>query len=54
MDRRDEIEIRDCVECAWSVRTDEHDSATLSGLVVDHAVQTGHDIETRCMRPHIW
>ncbi len=54
MDRRDEIEIRDCVECAWSVRADEHDPSALSGLVIDHAVRTGHDIETRCVRPHIW
>jgi hypothetical protein len=54
MDRREEIEIRDCVECAWSVHADEHDAAGLSRLVIDHAVETGHDIETRFVRPHVW
>lgn len=54
MVERDEVEIRDCVECAWSVRADEHDPVALSRLVIDHAVETDHDIETRSMTPHVW
>jgi hypothetical protein len=54
MDRREEVEIRDCTDCAWSARVDEYDAVALSGLVVDHAIQTGHDIETRSVRPHVW
>lgn len=54
MERQDEVEIKDCTDCAWSVRAEEHDSTALSRLVIDHAIRTGHDIETRRVRSHVW
>lgn len=46
-DRDPLVELRICCECDWVVRADEDDIAAVSRLVVDHAVETGHDIETR-------
>jgi predicted small metal-binding protein len=35
-----------CLECDWSVSTTEYPRAEVSRRLVDHAVETGHDIES--------
>jgi predicted small metal-binding protein len=35
-----------CLECDWSVSTAEYPRAEVSQRLVDHAVETGHDIES--------
>jgi predicted small metal-binding protein len=35
-----------CLECDWSASTAEYSRAEVSRRMVDHAVETGHDIES--------
>lgn len=35
-----------CLDCEWSVSTAEYPEQEVSSLVVDHAVETGHDIDS--------
>lgn len=35
-----------CLQCDWSVSTAEYSRAEVSRRLVDHAVETGHDIES--------
>ncbi|PSQ21764.1 hypothetical protein BRD01_11045 [Halobacteriales archaeon QS_8_65_32] len=36
--------VRYCLDCGWRVRDEEHDDP--SSLMVDHAIETGHDIDS--------
>lgn len=37
-------EIRYCLDCGWRVHNDEYDDP--SALMIDHAVETGHDLDS--------
>jgi hypothetical protein len=35
-----------CLHCNWSVSTDEYSRAEMNTQLVQHAIETGHDIES--------
>ncbi|HET7325084.1 MAG TPA: hypothetical protein VFJ06_12205 [Halococcus sp.] len=35
-----------CVECGWSASKKDHSTSELATLAVEHAVSTGHDIDS--------
>jgi hypothetical protein len=47
------ITYRYCCECSWSINTDEHTREERNALVVEHAIETGHDIDTARIHPGI-
>jgi hypothetical protein len=47
------IKYRCCCECSWAVSTEEHTREELNALVVEHAITTGHDVETALIHPDI-
>jgi hypothetical protein len=42
----DEIKHSYCLDCGWSVSTAECPSQEISSLIVQHAVEAGHDIDS--------
>lgn len=40
-----------CCECSWTASTEEHTREELNALMVEHAVETGHDIESARIHP---
>lgn len=35
-----------CIHCEWSANTEDYTRSELSRAAVEHAVETGHDIES--------
>jgi hypothetical protein len=42
-----------CCECSWSANAEDHTREELNALIVEHAVETGHDIESALIHPDI-
>jgi predicted small metal-binding protein len=40
-----------CLDCSWSASTADHSRQELSSLILEHAVETGHDIDTTSVDP---
>jgi len=36
--------VRYCLDCGWRIRDAEHEDP--SSLMIDHAIETGHDIDS--------
>jgi hypothetical protein len=47
------ITCRYCCECSWTASTADHTREELNALMVEHAVTTGHDIDTASIHPDI-
>jgi hypothetical protein len=47
------IKYRYCRECSWSASTEEHTREELNALMVEHAITTGHDIDSALIHPAI-
>lgn len=35
-----------CCECSWTASTEKHTRQELTALMIEHAVETGHDIDS--------
>lgn len=44
---------RYCRECSWMASSEEHPREELNALMVEHAIETGHDIESGLIHPDI-
>jgi hypothetical protein len=42
-----------CRECSWKASREEHTREELNALMVEHAIETGHDIESGLIHPDI-
>lgn len=42
-----------CLECSWMASSEEHTLVELNALMVEHAIETGHDIESGLIHPDI-
>jgi hypothetical protein len=40
-------------ECSWSASTEEYTREELNALMVEHAITTGHDVDTAHIHPDI-
>jgi predicted small metal-binding protein len=47
------IKISYCCECSWAASAEDHPREELNALIVEHAVETGHDIESAFIHPDI-
>lgn len=36
-----------CIECDWQESKKDHSTSELASLAIEHAVDTGHDIDSR-------
>ena len=40
-----------CLECSWRASTADHTREELTDLLVEHAVETGHDVDSGLLHP---
>lgn len=40
-----------CLECSWSVNSEDYTRQERNSLIVEHAVETGHDIDCTVVHP---
>lgn len=42
-----------CLDCSWRASTAEYPREELNALLVEHAIETGHDIDSALIHPDI-
>jgi hypothetical protein len=42
-----------CLECSWMASSEEHTREELNALMVEHTIETGHDVDSGLIHPAI-